>query len=98
MALVYLLLGCVEQVASVPRVPPSSEYDTAVYDPGEDYQDRTFDEVAITESLKRIPHICYPHPADPEDELRCRSLMRKIMEGDYGDEVRAEAILVVSLP
>lgn len=98
MALVYLLLGCVEQTTSVSGVSPTSGYDTASYDPDGDYQNRTFDEVAITESLKRIPHICYPHPADPEDELRCKSLMRKIMEGEYGGEVRSEAVFVMSLP
>lgn len=98
MALVYLLLGCVEQPARalVEHAPP--EYDTGGYDLDGDYQNRTFDVVAITESLKKIPHICYPHPADPEDELRCRSLMRKIMEGEYGNDVKAEAVFVMSLP
>ncbi len=97
MALVYLLLGCIERTTAPIESPPPG-YDTASYDPDGDYQDRTFDEVAIVLSLKRIPHLCYPHPADPEDELRCRSLMRKIMEGEYGDEVRAEAVFVMSLP
>lgn len=97
MALVYLLLGCVEQTTETHAVSSPMGYDTASYDPDGDYQNRTFDEVPITESLKRIPHICYPHPADPEDELRCKSLMRKIMGGEYGGEVRAEAVLVMSI-
>lgn len=43
----------------------------------------------------RLPHLCYPHPADPADEERCHFMMKDMLAGGYGEEMRQEAIRVI---
>lgn len=85
---VFLFLGCVNPYTPIQGMEETAQEDTG----GEDLD---MSPPPPSEPDLRLPHLCYPHPADPANESRCRCMMKDMLAGKYGEELQQEAIRVI---